>query len=219
MEIFAIRSEDNKVPNHIVGSNGVRNARNERPPLHDFSDLHMTDYLYGNDAFPAGNIVSPILNQQIAGISDVIGTVTDNISVDGTTILSSLSSWTLEYGEGEEPETWMNIVTSSTSMFNGLLASWHTSSLSSGNYTLRLRATDGEHENIETTSIVIQNIKGDINADGDLDLADAILALKVMAGANIAGQDITVGADVNGDGKIGLQEIIYILQKVSGVRD
>ena len=33
MEIFAIRSEGNKVPNRIVGSNRVRNVRNERPPL------------------------------------------------------------------------------------------------------------------------------------------------------------------------------------------
>ena len=61
-------------------------------------------------------------------------------------------------------------------------------------------------------------IKGDINADGNVDLADAIVALKLMTRVNIAGQDITVGADVNGDGKIGLEEVIYILQKVSGVR-
>jgi hypothetical protein len=33
MGIFAIRSEDNNVTNRIVGSSGVRNARNERPPL------------------------------------------------------------------------------------------------------------------------------------------------------------------------------------------
>ena len=120
-----------------------------------FADLHMTDYLYGNDAFPAGNIVSPILNQQITGISDVIGTVTDNISVDGTTILSSLSSWSLEYGEGEEPETWMNIVTSSTSKSNELLALWDTSALASGKYTLRLTTTDGINENAQTVTVQI----------------------------------------------------------------
>ena len=33
MGIFAIRSEGNNVTNRIVGSNGVRNVRNERPPL------------------------------------------------------------------------------------------------------------------------------------------------------------------------------------------
>jgi hypothetical protein len=31
MGIFAIRSEGNNVTNRIVGSNGVRNVRNERP--------------------------------------------------------------------------------------------------------------------------------------------------------------------------------------------
>ena len=32
MGIFAIRSEGNNVTNRIVGSNGVRNVRNECPP-------------------------------------------------------------------------------------------------------------------------------------------------------------------------------------------
>ena len=33
MGIFTIRSKGNNVTNRIVGSSGVRNARNERPPL------------------------------------------------------------------------------------------------------------------------------------------------------------------------------------------
>ena len=33
MGTFAIRSEGNNVTNYIVGSNGVRNVRNERPPV------------------------------------------------------------------------------------------------------------------------------------------------------------------------------------------
>ena len=33
MGIFAIRSEGNKVTNRLMGSNEVRNVRNERPPL------------------------------------------------------------------------------------------------------------------------------------------------------------------------------------------
>jgi len=67
---------------------------------------------------------------------------------------------------------------------------------------------------------------GDINGDGVVDLADAVLALKVMAGvAQTPGATggvrldyATSGADVNGDGKIGLPEVIYILQKAAGVR-
>jgi len=57
---------------------------------------------------------------------------------------------------------------------------------------------------------------GDINNNGKVDLADAILGLQVLAGLNPAG--VNVGADVNGDGKIGLPEVVYILQKVAGLR-
>ena len=338
------------------------------PPGEDSCSLYVTDYLYGDDAFSVANIVSPILNQQISGIASVIGTVTDNISVDGTTILSSLSSWTLEYGEGEEPEAWTNIITSSTPKFNELLASWDTSALASGKYTLRLKATDEVHENVQSVTVQIGSgaedyydisgqvslsggtasvsdvlltlngadsqttypeasgnynfaeldegnytvtpsltgyhffpdslsysplvsaqisqdfaglhetydsepdnlpdwweqqivdadpddtitsvedvlpggdfdgdgfsnlleylagtdptdenskpiIKGDINADGNVNLADAILTLKALVG--ISAEGIYPDRDVNGDGRIGLEEVIYILQKVAGLR-
>ncbi len=47
-------------------------------------------------------------------------------------------------------------------------------------------------------------------------LADAILALKVLAGIGPSHSiEIT---DINNDGKIGLEEVIYILQKISGLR-
>jgi len=57
---------------------------------------------------------------------------------------------------------------------------------------------------------------GDVNGDGKVDLADAILALQVLAGLNPP--DVNIGADVNNDGKIGLEEVIYILQKVAELR-
>ena len=57
---------------------------------------------------------------------------------------------------------------------------------------------------------------GDLNHFNGVDLADAILGLKVVSGLNPSG--IFLDADVNSDGKIGLQETIYILQKVAGLR-
>jgi len=59
-------------------------------------------------------------------------------------------------------------------------------------------------------------LKGDVNGDRSVDLADAILAIQVLTGVNPAG--ILLEADVNGDGKIGLEEAIYILQIVGQVR-
>ena len=52
--------------------------------------------------------------------------------------------------------------------------------------------------------------------DGTLDLADAIQALKVLAGIKDTGFD--KDADVNGNGRIGLAEVFYIIQGLAGVR-
>jgi len=60
-----------------------------------------------------------------------------------------------------------------------------------------------------------------VNDDGVVTLADVILALKAIGGlkpTGIRADYATSGADVNGDNKIGLPEVIYILQEVSGMR-
>ncbi|MGD9972828.1 MAG: BACON domain-containing carbohydrate-binding protein, partial [Desulfatirhabdiaceae bacterium] len=57
-------------------------------------------------------------------------------------------------------------------------------------------------------------IKGDINGDGVICLADAILALQVVAGYPQTG--LNLAADVDDDGKIGMAEVIYVLQQVAG---
>ena len=62
----------------------------------------------------------------------------------------------------------------------------------------------------------IELLKGDVNGDTNVNLADAILALKVIVGLNPTG--INLNADVNGDNKIDLAEVIYVLQHVAGLR-
>jgi hypothetical protein len=64
---------------------------------------------------------------------------------------------------------------------------------------------------------------GDINGDGDVTLADAILALQITAGVTPATGVIQAGyiptsGDANTDNKIGITEAIYILQTVAGMR-
>jgi photosystem II stability/assembly factor-like uncharacterized protein len=58
---------------------------------------------------------------------------------------------------------------------------------------------------------------GDVNNDGYLDLTDAVLALQVITCNTLEGYARN-GADVNADGKIGFEEVIYILQKLIGLR-
>jgi hypothetical protein len=59
---------------------------------------------------------------------------------------------------------------------------------------------------------------GDINGNGVVDLEDAILVFEIMSGRTPA-VSIFNTADINQDGKIGMQEAIYILQKIAQLRD
>jgi len=61
-------------------------------------------------------------------------------------------------------------------------------------------------------------VPGDVNGIGGVDLADAIIALRILAGVSVM-ETICLNADVNGDGKIGLEEVIYILRVVAGLGD
>lgn len=54
---------------------------------------------------------------------------------------------------------------------------------------------------------------GDVNADGSVNLTDAILALKVVAGVS-SGTPVFTDADVNGDGRIGVEEAIFALREI-----
>jgi sugar lactone lactonase YvrE len=59
-------------------------------------------------------------------------------------------------------------------------------------------------------------VPGDIDGNPGVTLSDAVLALKVLVGT--APEIVVVSGDVNQDQKIGLQEAIYILQTVAGLR-
>jgi Raf kinase inhibitor-like YbhB/YbcL family protein len=59
-------------------------------------------------------------------------------------------------------------------------------------------------------------LKGDINASGDITMADVLLALK--AGSGKADDTVKIAADVNDDKKIGVYEAIYDIQGLGGLR-
>jgi len=86
--------------------------------------------------------------------------------------------------------------------------------------TLRFFAVDaaGNVESLKQEQYVIDRVlMGDVNHDGVVDNKDAILALKVLSGIDPV-TAIYKEADINGDRKIALDEVLYILQTVAGVR-
>jgi carboxypeptidase D len=54
--------------------------------------------------------------------------------------------------------------------------------------------------------------KGDVNGDREVSLADAILALQIVAGIGVT--DVYPGSDVDGDGRIGLSEALFCLSAI-----
>lgn len=84
----------------------------------------------------------------------------------------------------------------------------------------RLTVTDdGGLKSSDTVTIYVSEIirVGDVNGDKTVDLQDVILTLKILSGMNR--NDIHTDAEVNGDGKIGTEELIYMLQFVSELRE
>jgi hypothetical protein len=59
---------------------------------------------------------------------------------------------------------------------------------------------------------------GDVNADGDITLADALLSQRVACRQDLIEEYIAVEADVNGDHAIGVAEAVYALQAAAGLR-
>jgi hypothetical protein len=86
--------------------------------------------------------------------------------------------------------------------------------------TLKFFAKD-QAGNSEGVKEIFYNIKyvssGDINADGTVDLSDAVMAMQVLSGIPVV-QPVCKSADVNGDGKIGIADVIYIIQKSADLR-
>ncbi len=68
-----------------------------------------------------------------------------------------------------------------------------------------------------TSHQAVSVIPGDTDGNGLIDLEDAVLALQVCAKLQPSSA-IYTEADVSGDGKIGLEEVLYILHKVIGLR-
>lgn len=125
--------------------------------------------------------------------------------------------------------TWLGLNPNSGAADGNVTVSVDIAGLSVGTYNATITITAAEATNSPVTIPVTlkETILGDLNGDGLVDLKDAVLALKVLSGKDphnpndpndIRPDYATSGVDVSGDKRIGLEELIYILQKTGGIR-
>jgi hypothetical protein len=109
--------------------------------------------LFGN-IFPGGVITatidSPVAGQEVQGA----------VVVRGSTAVERFQYYEIDYTPTEDPtQTWFMIQQSSIPIQDGVLAVWDTSSISDGNYDLRLLVfkTDGSRSEVPVVGLRLQN--------------------------------------------------------------
>ncbi len=159
------------------------------------------------------------------------GQTAATLSAKGVTSLNPVSRvWAVilppDYQPGSPDAPIMNLpaVELTPSGGDGDYEGEYTGFISHGTYRVTVYARDSEdYYAMPVQTAVIQTegvIRGDIDGDDAAGLADAILALRTLAGMNTSGliraNYAASGTDVNGDGKVGFEEVFYLLKKVAG---
>lgn len=170
----------------------------------------------------------PIPDNNSTGVTDTIN-ITSDISVEFVEIyFTSGHSW---FGDLEivltAPDGTESVLSQvNTQVYiNTPYNNWrfgsvrHYGESSKGNWTLKVKdGTAIDTGNLEAWTLKIFGTtwpeNGDVDGNGDIGLSDAVLALQVCTGLDVS---VNVDAALNGDKKIGIDEVIYILQKISGL--
>ncbi|WP_298439881.1 Ig-like domain-containing protein [Geobacter sp.] len=160
---------------------------------------------------PVANITSPANGSTVSGTTTVSIAATDNIGVSKVELYLN---GTLFATYGSAP-------------FN---ISWDTTKYANGPYTLTAKAYDASG-NVSSAQVQVTlapktggagAVKGDMNGDGAITVADAIIALKQMMSANPASN---TNADVypldangkpSGDGTVNINDVLTILKRSIG---
>jgi len=66
--------------------------------------------------------------------------------------------------------------------------------------------------------LVNENAKGDVNADGEINVLDALIILRAHLGLITLTEDEMLRADLNGDGNLSTLEAMIVLQYAVGTR-
>jgi hypothetical protein len=86
-------------------------------------------------------------------------TVSGNVEIRGNTVVPDFSHYTLQYGFGDPPSYWTDIVTSTKMVADGMLGNWMASFLAESDFfALRLLVvTNGGQTYADTVTILVEN--------------------------------------------------------------
>ena len=201
----------------------------------EYGDIVSYDWDFGDGQTGIGSPVNHTYDSE--GVYVVELTVTDELGISSTksTIAQVSDSqpdaqFTVSSTSGTVP---LNINFTDTSLSYDIIVSWdwdfgdgsphsteqhpnHTFS-NPGTFEVTLSVTDADGST-DSMSLMIeatQTIAGDVDDDGDVDLTDAILVLRLLSGSSVT---LNASADVNNNSKIDIAEEIYILQHIAEIR-
>jgi parallel beta-helix repeat protein len=128
---------------------------------------------------PVAILNSSLDDAVISGIVNIIGTA------NGT----GFQNYTVYYGSGIYPSSWIELNNSNSSISDGILTEWNTTNVSDGTYTIRLLLYDTNNQTTEDRIIVTVN-----NA---LDCGDTITINITLTEnlTNCTGHGLIIGAD------------------------
>ena len=103
------------------------------------------------------NIDTPKIKSEVKEIIEIIGTAKGE----------QFQQYTVEYGRGTSPNSWILIKNSDIPVENNILGHWDTTKVDEGVYTVRLTLTNNDTIYIDKTWVMINNYHNTIFTDDD----------------------------------------------------
>jgi len=124
-------------------------------------------------------ITAPSANQRVSG----------ELQITGRANTPGLRTYSIEWGRGTDPASWVTVMTSNRRIAGGVLGTWNTLLAPDGDYTLRVRVDD---EQFGTLRYAIPLTVDNGGAGAATDVAPGVEILQPAAGGVVSGiLDIT----------------------------
>jgi parallel beta-helix repeat protein len=161
---YTIASGTSMACPHVAGLVGLILSKNNSLNQNMIESIlcNSVDKIESDESIGRGriNAFKALLSDPIESILNPFpngGNVDGIISIIGSASGKSFQKYTLEYGKGKNPDFWINLITSTTAIQNGVLSILNTSEIEEGYYTIKLNVTCKNSNYIDTTFIVVNN--------------------------------------------------------------